>query len=390
MMAPGTAPKTTYGILCKRLLTGTILTLSLLCLPARADYIAENYARFEAEIGQAVTAYQGKQDDAALAAVAKAHAALKRFEQDAVARGQTGSASFLDARRAMQVDTIRLLSALGGNYYERKDYVKALSCYQQSLAIEPELPIMHHYTAFLHLMLEQPEQALPHLYEAKRLNRIPVMRWLINPLNESFRIGADAKALDAENDRLLKQLGQPMDYPLAKDPVSGQQRKGVMVPGVGATLRNAAGEYANLYLSTPEAKLFQQFGQSVPSGENIMPVVQFGPRTNDPQSAKVVEKPLAHYPFQGTSYSVALNTAAKHVFMIEAHEPGYSLRINREYIAIGDPIAQVEKVLGQGFGFQSYDLKGATVSRLLVYPGLGLVIGIKDGKVAALNIQSLD
>jgi tetratricopeptide (TPR) repeat protein len=385
--------KMTLSPIYQKILLSAVLSLSLLstALPARADYIADHYAVFETSLREAVSAYQNQKEDQAFSSLQKAREAVSKFEQEAAKQQQTDSPKFIKAHQAMRVDLVRLLSALAGSYYKQENAQQVQKAYTQALELAPTLPLLHFHMAYLQVQLGQPALALSHLYEAKRLNRLPQMRWLINPFDQNLRIGATAKALDHECDKLLTQLGQATNYPIERDPVSGQASKALLVPGIGANLRTAAGNsYANIYFNTPEAQLFKLLGPTSSSEKNSMLIVQFGPPTTDP-TTKPLERKLVHYLYPTSHCTVSVDAATKQVYMIQSEEPGYQVYINKEAIAIGDPIARVQKVLGGDYGFQAYDLKGGAVSKMLLYPALGLVIGINsDGKVAALNLQSLD
>lgn len=372
-----------------RLIMGGLLALTLL-LPAQADFISEHYARFETEMRQAAEAYQGEDPEAAYAAYIKARTAQLNFLQDAKKQGISDEEAFLEAHQSMKVDLLRLLTALGGSFHEREAPENALACFSEALKIEPDLPLLHYQTGYLHLLLEHKEAATAHFYEAKRLNRLPIMRWVVNPLDAQFSVGADGPELEIQNDKLLAQLGQPTDYPIERDPASGKTRKNVMIPGMGANLRNAKGESFNLYLNSPETGLYGQLGKAEPAKRFIMPIVQFGPRTSDP-NAKPVEKPLAYYPYHEGRVTIALNTSSKQVFMITSEEPGYSLRVHGSYLSIGESADRIEQILGRGYGHQSYNLEGAGVPVMKTYPGLGLVFGVSaTGKIAAISIQALE
>lgn len=377
----------------KRLLSAALslsLGLALLAAPARADeFIAQHFKVFEGAMREGAEAYGAKDVAGADAGLQKGLAALRAFEQAAVKADRSDDPEFRQAHRAMRVDLVRLLAAVGESYYEQQQAGKALECYRQAIALEPELPLTQHYAAFMHMALGQAEQALPYLYEAKRLNHLPQMRWFVNPFDESFKIGADGPALEAATDELLTKAGAPTAYPIERG-ADGKTRQAVMEPGLGANLRSAAGQYANLYFETSEAQLLKQLGQTGTSDQNIMLEVQFTGLTSDPK-APPKQRKLLRYVYPASKLSVSVDSATKQVFMIQSEEPGFSVRIRQNYLSVGDPESRVQTLLGTGYGFQAYDLDGAGVKKMFVYPGLGLVIGMSaEGKVAALNIQSLN
>lgn len=354
------------GLLCAQL----VLAASLLAPAAQADWIEDHYKVFENELQSVASALEAKDSANAAAASVRARAAYDAFLADTGKQQNLDREQFLKARQAMQVDLLRLYSALAGAYYNAKDLKQALETYHRALDVEPELALLHFQIGFLHHQLKNKQLAAAHLYEAKRMNGLPVLRSLSNPFDESFSIGAEAQELESHANELLRQLGKSTDYPITLDPDTGKERQGVIVPGVGANLKNAKGQYFNLYLNSSENQLISHLGQ----GKAVT-------QSNQP------EMPVNFTQYHDGLLTVGVDKKNKTVNTIQVDETGYCTRLYQQYLCVGEPASKITALLKQGYGYQRQDFKGGVISHALNYPSLGLMFGVSpEDKILLMSI----
>ncbi|MEZ0373557.1 MAG: hypothetical protein ACAI44_30990 [Candidatus Sericytochromatia bacterium] len=364
----------TRTVFSRLLLTG-LLAFSLVQPVFAEDFISGHYAGFAAELTRSYEAIESADFQAASAAGLKARAAYKAFREDAVKKGEASTQAVQDATVAMRVDLIRLMVTLGQGFHDHKDYAKALEAYGYALEADPELPLLHYEMGFTYSVQQRKAEAARSLYEAKRLNRFPALRWLINPLDEEFRIGSDPAQLDTFADEHLVALGQSPDYPITLDFATGRQKLAVMVPGIGASLRNASGENFNLYLHDPRTTVLKQLGISQQT------------RKDEYAGGQIIE----YLAYHDTLFTIGIDTQPAHVYSIQADEPGFSVQVQGQYIAVGEPAAKVMQLLGKDHGLERREVNQGHISHTLVYTDLGLVFGIdKSDHIALVKIWSLE
>lgn len=275
---------------------------------------------------------------------------------------------------AFQLTVLRAAISLGQRFHDAKNYQDAIAVYTKAQEISPYFPLLYYERGFAHYKLGQSAQAAADFYEAKRLNAYPAKRKIVSQIGEGDFLEGNPQQIEINSTTHLLNLGLPVHFPLAHDPVSKKPTPLRVMPGVGAHLQ-LGGKSKAVYLGMSEEQFTQGFVQPLKKSDAYE------------QNGKLAyslqfDKWLAEFYEHDVLRSLDIRLPGAHVSML-----GKTTRL-------GDHAKQVLAHFGKSYGYAKFANEGTgyeDVKEFIAYSEFGLIFGISaDDHVNLISIYALD
>ena len=257
--------------------------------------------------------------------------------------------------------------------YDVGKFDTSLGVLADARVLDPKLPVTYYFEALNYLKQGKEWDATEKLYQAKRLNFYPALRKIENPLQPWEVLTASPKELDLRVDQALQSLGKDTEYPISLNFQTGQHTYLKMIPGVGANLIGRDGQYFNVYLDRDMInKVLDNMGKPVDIVEKYM------------------RDQVLTFNVYDDYFIIGMNPE-NIIERIQVDKPGFNVEIDSKIYHIGDPVAQLQKNVGDRFGFEKIASDDPHFKETWVYNELGLSIGVThDNKIGLISIWTLE
>lgn len=264
----------------------------------------------------------------------------------------------------LQIRLVPIILTLGERLYDLDRFDDVLGLYQRGQLINADFPCLRAETGFLYVTLDRRTLAVTELYEAKRLARFPARRDIVAAQNQ---VACPRERIDRRSHGLLEQLGLDTEYPLGLDLESGQAMPGRIVPGMGAEIP-WRGQMHPVYFEESLASVKRKLGEPEQSTR-----------------AQVGGEESLHLRYGETL--LVFDAHSQHLQSLELKTAGQPVLLPGGYLRIGEPISQLDKNLGQGYGFEPLPLGSNRAFDIRRYTQLGVDFYGSDGLVTAVTLQ---
>lgn len=257
--------------------------------------------------------------------------------------------------------------------YDAGYFQNALEVLGDARVMDPKMPVTYYFEALNMLKTGKEWDATEKLYQAKRLNMYPSMRKIENPLEPWEVLSANPEELETRIDTILKSLGKDTEYPISLNFQTGKHDYLKLIPGVGANLMGRDGKYFNTYLNRDMInKVLDNLGKPAQIEEKYMR-----------------DQMLQFYVYD--NYFIIGMNPENIIERIQVDRPGYSVEVDSKLYKIGDSIDELQKNLGDRFGFEKLASEDPKFKETWVYKDFGLSIGVTpDNKIGLISIWSLE
>lgn len=274
-----------------------------------------------------------------------------------------------------QASSMKIYITLSQRFRGQKNYKKSLLWARKAEAVNHWVPSPHLEQATVHFLSDNPWQASISCYEAKRLSRFPIKRKITDFFTPDETFEPDVEHIVSTCDKILSSMNKSPHYPLELDFTTGKNRKGTIIPGMGAHVLSTSNDWVNVYLGQNVQYMFDSniFGEYTESDDpDYYSVFSVGKR------GAVNE------------YTIMFDEDRKVVDRICLSSSNYIIKTPFGDFRVGDNASKLLKSSGKTLGFErSYINERHREEFYYSEIGLKIKIGYKD-EIHSICINKTD
>lgn len=280
-------------------------------------------------------------------------------------------------RLSQQISLIKLYLMLSSRFSGSENYNKSLLWAKKAENLNKWIPLPYFHKSQIYFNLHKPWDAAVSCYEAKRLNRFPVKRKIIDFFDPEDTFETEYSNINDWCNDLLQKINKPLSYPININIDSGKEEKGVLIPGVGANILSYDGNWINVYLGQ-NVSIFSEnrfFGEPKISDDKDFYSI-FNSKANDPLN----------------DYSILFDADSQTIEAISADSMNYFVKTPYGSFRVGDHAKKLIDFIGKNLGFKRYYSEKENYYReIFSYDEIGLdfYIGNND-KIISIRINKTE